>query len=130
MKQLLSNGPSKPELMRWGRFVFWGGLNTIVSYLVYCGFVFLGAHIFLASMISLIAGILLGHFLNKKNVFRSENRNTLPKYFILWGALYLVHIGVLSLLTRQGMNDYLAGAVAGGLLVPVSYFFMKRLIFK
>lgn len=115
------------DLPKLFRFVFWGGFNTLVSYCVYCLFVYLGAHIYIASIFSLIVGILLGHYLNKTNVFKSRHQDTLHKYFVLWLGLYLVHIAILTVLTRIGLNAYVAGIISGGLLLPVSFLFQKKI---
>ncbi len=120
----------KPEILRVASFVFWGTINTAASFLVYCAFIYVGTPIAIASLFSLIFGILLGHYLNKKNVFNHEGRNTLPRYFLVWTCLYCVNLLILYQLMGVGFNAYLAGGLAAFLIVPFSYLLQRFFVFN
>jgi len=112
------------------RFIFWGALNTVFSLLIYAGLVYAGFPIWLANLIAMIGGILLGHFFNKNMVFRSRNRHTLLKYVIMWSCLYIISTGLILLFIRLGSDKYLAAVFAGLILVPVSFIIQKLKIFQ
>lgn len=120
---------TNPELRQVVRFVFWGGINTVFSFAVYCIFIYLGAGIYISSLVGLIAGILFGHYANKRNVFESSKTKTLRRYALIWVGLYLINIGILKHLTSIGFDPYISGAVAGVLLVPASFVLQKFLVF-
>lgn len=131
---------SKLDIPQISRFLFWGGLNTAVSILVYWTLVFdpskltglsyHGLPIWLANLIAIICGILLGHFLNKHQVFRSGNKNTLIKYFIMWSGLYVISTGLILLFVRLGSDKFIAAIFAGIALFPISYMIQKLKIFQ
>ncbi|NNE57009.1 MAG: GtrA family protein [Hellea sp.] len=112
------------------RFISWGALNTAISILIYAALVYAGLTIWLANLIAIIGGILLGHFFNKHMVFRSRNANTLIKYFILWSVLYLISTGLIFGFIELGSNKYLAAVFSGIVLVPISYIVQKLKIFQ
>ena len=118
------------EVIQIVRFLFWGCVNTGAGFLVYCLFVFLGAHIFIASFLSLVFGIFLGHFLNKNNVFKNKNSNTIYRYIGLWVCLYGVNISILHFLVSAGYGEYISGAIAAVILVPFSYVFQRLFVFR
>jgi len=120
----------KDEMQRILRFVFWGCLNTASSFAVYCAFVFIGTHIYVASFLSLVFGIFLGHFLNKHNVFRSTQKGTLYKYATVWLFMYVINIVLLWFFVQAGFNNYISGGIAGLLLVPISFMFQKIFVFR
>lgn len=130
MKNIKNIQLDKNELHQLIGFVFWGGLNTAVSFAVYCAFIYFGTHIYIASIFGLIAGIFLGHYLNKNNVFKSKQQKTIYKYIALWLCLYLVNITLLTLLIQFGLNKYISGLIAAVLLVPVSFLAQKSFIFR
>lgn len=131
---------SKLDIPQLTRFLFWGGLNTAVSILVYWALVFdpseilnfsyQGLPIWAANLVAIVSGILLGHFLNKHQVFRSGNKNTLIKYFIMWAGLYVISTGLILLFVRLGSDKFLAAVFAGIALFPVSYMIQKLKIFR
>jgi len=131
---------SKLDIAQLTRFLFWGGLNTAISILVYWVLVFdpstiiglnyHGLPIWLANLIAIICGILLGHFLNKHQVFRSGNKNALIKYFIMWAGLYVISTGLILFFVRLGSDKFLAAVFAGIILFPISYLIQKLKIFQ
>lgn len=112
------------------RFIFWGTLNTGFSLAIYWALLFLGLPIWFSNLIAMAGGIVLGHFLNKHMVFRSRERNTLIKYFIMWGFLYLISTGLILLFVRMGSDKFLAGLWAGVALFPVAFFIQKLKVFQ
>lgn len=120
----------RDEIERVFRFVFWGGLNTLIGFSVYCIFIFAGLHFSLASLLSLIVGIFIGHFFNKRHVFKSNKSDTIKIYFCIWFCLYFLNITIIYLLLDIGLGDYISGAVAAVFIVPFSYLFQKIFVFR
>lgn len=112
------------------KFIFWGGLNTVLSILIYWGLVYVGVNIFIANTISVFICIFTGHFFNKRKVFVSDEQRTLRKYFLLWFCFYLLSTILLFFFVTAGVDKYIAAIFVGAVLVPVSFIFQKFKIFN
>jgi len=122
--------PSKDiNIKQMAQFVFWGGLNTFLSISVYWLFVYLGFNIYVANALAVFISVFSGHFFNKKKVFKSEESHTLRKYCLLWLCFYLISSLLLMMFVGVGVDKYLAAVFAGVILVPVSFFVQKIMIF-
>ena len=88
------------DLPRVARFVAMGGFTTVTSFAVYSALILLGVHFTLASLVSLISGIVIGYSLNKNVVFYGAD-NVFMKYIMLWAMLYFVNILIIFLITNN-----------------------------
>lgn len=127
----VSNG-SKLNLFRFEfvRFLFVGGFNTAFSLLIYFLLVYTGVQFAVSNFISLIAGIFVSYFLQKKLVFKSEQYSTIAKFIGFWFVMYLISSGIIFFAHYFGINYYLAGFLSTCLNVPLSYFISRRFIFN
>jgi putative flippase GtrA len=112
------------------RFCLFGGLNTMLGFSIYAGLSWIGLHFTLASLISLIVGIIAGHWGSRNLVFRSSRRNSFVRYVILWGGLYLVNISLIALSISLGLTQIWAGAAAVFIVVPLSFILQRSLVFS
>ena len=123
LKSYFNNLPSSIK------FIATGGVTTLISFSIYAFFILIGLHYFVASLISLITGILIGYFLNKNIVFSSKSDN-FSRYLILWSLLFMANISTIYGLTNNfPIGDISAGFIALILIVPVSYFLQKYFVF-
>ena len=56
-------------LLRFLRFLIVGGVNTLASYLVFCGCIWIGLHFTLATLVSYGVGVLIGFKMHGRFVF-------------------------------------------------------------
>lgn len=112
------------------RFCIFGALNTLLGFSIYAGLSWIGLHFTLASLISLIVGITVGHWSSRKLVFRSSSRNSFIRYVILWGGLYFVNVSLIALFINFGFTQIWAGAAAVFIVVPLSFVLQRVLVFS
>jgi len=129
MKKYFSIWPGK-EHVKIAKFIFWGGLNTAISFGIYSLSIFIGIYIFIASLFSLIVGIVFGHYFSKKHVFESAKSKTAIPYIIFWAIVYVINLFLIYLFVGVGLDKYTSGAIAGILIVPFSYIVQKLFIFS
>ena len=116
--------------IRFARFLFVGGINTLFGYLVYSAFILLNVHYALASFMSTIIGIVFNFFTTGNIVFRNKNPKLIVRFFGVYGITYLINLGFLKIFESIHMNMVLAGAI---LLLPmavISYFLNRALVFR
>lgn len=111
------------------KFIGVGGINTIVSYLLYALLaLFLNYQI--AYALAFVFGIVLSFFLSTRYVFAVEK--TLKK-FILFPLVYLVQYilgaGLLELIVSVfHIDKFLAPLFVTASLIPVSYILSKKIL--
>lgn len=110
-------------------FLFCGGLNTIVTYLLYL-LLSCMVHYQVAYLIAYITGIVLAYGLNLRFVFNAQS--TLRKiisYPIIYGIQYLLGAGLMFLLLSVlRLPNVLAPLIVIVLLMPVSYCLNKKIL--
>jgi putative flippase GtrA len=111
------------------RFLVVGFLNTILAYAVYTACIFIGTGVPWASLVSLVAGIVVGFIAQGKFVFRSGEGSFL-KFIMVWVSLYFVFVGLVLALERIGINNYFGGAIATLVNVVLSYVLQSRFVFR
>ena len=112
------------------RFVLVGGANTGFNILVYWAFLWIGLVVPLASLASLIVGILINFTTQSRFVFANRNPWKLLPYFAVWAILYAFNLGLIWLLMRCGLDAYLAGMLSTPITVLLSYFLQKFFVFR
>lgn len=115
------------------RFLFVGGLNTMVGYGTYALFLWLGLNYFYSNSISYVIGIIHSYFWNKKFTFKSNDKSILEivKFVSVYIVNYLVGIAFLSLFIKIfGINEYVAGVLNLVVTTLISYFGHKYFSFS
>jgi len=111
------------------RFIFWGGINTLIGYLLYA-FLLLFLPYLVSYSIAFIISIFVSYFLASKFVFKQELRlSKAVRYPLVYVTQYL--LGTISLyLLVQGLriDKLLAPALVVMLTIPVSYFLSRRIV--
>lgn len=116
---------------RYVRFLLVGFVNTVVGYGLYAFFIFIGLHYSLAAFFGTVLGILFNFQTIGRLVFgRSDSKFVFFRFVAVYAIGYFLNVGLIYVLKRAGLNDYLAGAV---LVLPVAtlvYLLNGRFVFK
>ena len=112
------------------RFVLVGAANTGFNVLVYWAFLWAGLAVPLASLASLIVGILINFTTQSRFVFDNRDPWKLLPYFMTWIMLYGFNLGLIWLLMRLGLDAYLAGLLSTPVTVLLSFFLQKFFVFR
>ena len=115
--------------VRFFRFLFVGGINTLFGYLVYSAFILLGLHFSIASFLSTVMGIVFNFFTTGNIVFRNKNPKLIIRFFGVYGVTYLINLGLLKIFDLMHMNMVLAGGIILLPMAVVSYFLNRTFVF-
>ena len=116
--------------VRFIRFLFVGGINTLFGYLVFSAFILLQVHYAIALLLATILGILFNFFTTGRIVFRNNDPKLIIKFFGVYGITYLIGLLFLKIFDSYHVNLLIAGAI---LLLPnamLSYLLNKVLVFR
>lgn len=117
----------RPQFMR---YLAVGVANTGFSILVYWAMLWAGLAVPLASLASLVVGILISFTTQSRFVFDNRDPWKLLPYFIVWSILYAFYLGLTWLLMRCGLDAYAAGFLSTPATVLLSYFLQKAFVFR
>jgi putative flippase GtrA len=112
------------------RFLVVGVVNTLFSYLVYAGLLFLGVNFAVANLGAVALGVLFGFKTQGTWVFRNSSNRLLRKYAAFWIVIYMLNIGLIKALMTFGLNAYWAGALALAPVALASYLVQKYIVFS
>ena len=111
------------------RYLLVGGFNTLISYLIYAGLIYLGLYYFLAVLISTILGIIISFNTQGRLVFRNFNKRNFFKYFLMVFIIFFINIFLIKFFYLLVSNYYFAGLLSTALLAVLTYFLNKYWIF-
>ena len=117
----------RPQFMR---FLAVGAANTGFSILVYWAMLWAGLAVPLASLASVVVGILINFTTQSRFVFDNRDPWKLLPYFVVWSILYAFNLGLIWLLMRCGLDAYAAGFLSTPATVLLSYFLQKAFVFR
>lgn len=115
------------------RFLFVGGLNTVVGYALYALFIYLKMHYFLAQLFSNILAIANSYLWNKYFTFRSATKSIseILRFVSVYAASYLLNMGILYLsISVLKWNAYLSGIICLSVTTVLSYFGHNKISFR
>ena len=112
-------------------FIFFGFFNFLITNAVLHIFL-LFTPILFSTILSQIINLLIGYYLYGKKVFKLNKLNNLVfrKYFILALILWFLNFSIIRLFFYFGVNKNISALFVLPLLVAISYFSQKRLVFK
>ena len=115
------------------RFLFVGGLNTIVGYGVYALLLYLNVNYLIANTISTIIGIIHSYLWNRFFTFKSKNKalKEITKFVSVYIVSYLIGTCTLFIFKdKLNISPYIAGLINLVITTLVSYFGHKFYSFK
>lgn len=106
----------------FGRFIVVGGINTVVTYIVYVALVAVLRYP-VAYSVTYVLGIVLSYYLNARFVFRRKLRATVAlQYPIVYLLQYLLGLVLLYALVEIGhFSKLIAPIFALFITVPITY---------
>lgn len=112
------------------KFLFTGGINTIVNYCVYAFLIFIGLWHVGAATVSIVFGIIFNYQTHGRYVFGNRSSCSFRRYVISWICLYFANVAALDLLVRSGVNSYLAGALLVPPMAVLAFVVMRFIVFR
>ena len=115
------------------RFLFVGGLNTIVGYGVYALLIYIGVNYLVANTISTVIGIVHSYLWNRFFTFKSKNKalKEITKFISVYAVSYLIGMCTLFIFKdKLNISAYIAGLINLVITTLISYFGHKYYSFK
>lgn len=106
------------------RFLFVGGINTVVGYGAYALFIAAGLNPYLATTCSTIIGVINSYFWNKYFTFKQPKKSLseIIRFVLVYAVSYAANLGLVYIFVdMMGMNSYVSGAVCLFVVTIVSY---------
>jgi len=115
------------------RFIVVGGINTLLSYLVYAVSIFVGCHYILAQTLSMVISLIVSFLLHKNFTFKAKGYSFAEILRFL--AVYAVSIGLsyallAILVDLLNFNKYIAGLSPIVICAIISYIGHKKVTFR
>ena len=114
--------------IRFFRFLFVGGINTLFGYFVFSVLILLQIHYSIASLLATILGVLFNYFTTGRIVFNNRDSKLLIKFFGVYGITYLINLLFLKIFDSYQVNMLIAGAILIFPMAFLSYFLNKTFV--
>ena len=118
------------ELVKLGRFVAVGVLNTIVGYAVFMVIWQVSQNYVIAVVLGTIINVTFNYFSTGRLVFANRGLKTMLPYFGGYALIMLLNLALIELLTRAGLSVPIAGFVGLPVVVLASYGFNRLVVFR
>jgi putative flippase GtrA len=115
------------------RFVFVGGINTIVGYGTFAIFIAFSFPYLVANTLSTVIGVINSYLWNRFFTFKSKNRaiDEIARFSLVYFISYCFGMLFLWVIVgRMGVNIYIAGAMNIFVTTLISWFGHKNFSFK
>lgn len=113
-------------------YLFFGGLNTLITYLLYVVLIKLNVQYLVASTTCYVVGIIEGFLFNAWFVFKNKPQfSSLSKYSFVYIVSYLINILLLYLLVNYiNLDRLVAQLLVTAIMTIVNFKLVKLLVFK
>ena len=113
----------------FGRYVFFGGLNTVLTYVIYLVCLRFMTYRF-AYTVTFICGICISYFFNAQFVFKKELRILKAlQFFVVYLLQYFVGLSLLYVLVEKfHLSKLVAPIMLIFLIVPTNYALNRRVL--
>lgn len=115
------------EFIRYGLVAV---LNTTFSYSIYSLLIFLDFRYQIASLVSIVLGILFSFVMQGTLVFKVFSVASFTRFIGVWSGLYLLNVWLIGEIQKFSLNLYFAGALANLPIVIIGYFLVKHFVFS
>jgi len=115
------------------RFLFVGGLNTLVGYGIYALLVYLGVNYLVSNTISTVIGVIHSYLWNRFFTFKSKNKalKEITKFISVYIVSYLIGMFTLFIFKdKLNISPYIAGLINLVITTLISYFGHKYISFR
>lgn len=115
------------------RFVFVGGINTLVGYGSYALFLMFNINYLISNTLSTIIGVANSYIWNRNFTFKSKAsvKEELTKFVSVYLVSYLISmLSIYILVSKLGVNEYVGGLLNLVVTTLISYFGHKKFSFR
>lgn len=115
------------------KFLVAGGINTVVTYVVYVLLVRLGWHYTLALLTEYTIGIIAGYHMNRHWTFAGHGRpvRSALRYCVTYGIVFCLNLALLGLIVELGALGPIAGQLGVlGTITAVSFLLQNFWVFR
>ena len=115
------------------RFLFVGGLNTIVGYGTYAILIYFNINFYIANAISTIIGVFHSYLWNRYFTFKSKDKalNEIIRFISVYIVSFLLSNIILYIfVSKFGINKYLGGLINLAITTLISWFGHKYFSFR
>ncbi|OGP75999.1 MAG: hypothetical protein A2W09_06690 [Deltaproteobacteria bacterium RBG_16_50_11] len=115
------------------KFLVAGGINTVVTYMVYVLLVYLGWHYTLALLTEYTGGIIAGYHMNRYWTFAGHGRpvRSSIKYCVTYGIVFCLNLILLCLIVELGVLGPIAGQIVViGTITVISFLLQNFWVFR
>jgi putative flippase GtrA len=117
------------QWIQFGRYYIAGIVNMAFGFGLYAVLVRAGLNIFVAQLISHLAGMAFNYFTYSRHVFQ-DSGPAKTRFLGAYAINYVLSVGSLAVLARFLASPYLAGLVSVIAVSLVNFFLLKHLVFK
>jgi putative flippase GtrA len=111
------------------KFLFVGGINTLFGYSMFALFLFLGLHYTIAALCSTILGIMFNFKTTGVLVFKNHDNGLLLKFLGVYTITYLLNVSFLKIFNYFHFNLYIGALILVLPIAIVSFILMKKFVF-
>ncbi|MEM7561773.1 MAG: GtrA family protein [Pseudomonadota bacterium] len=115
------------------RYLFYGGFNALIAYLVYALGIYLGLNYVGASFVSFVVSVYTGYLMYGNLVFKTKAnfKFILAWYYGFYVSLFFLAILLHYVFNRAGFNnDYVNGFVIQGINIVIAFFTNRFVFFR
>lgn len=112
------------------RFLLVGGLNTLVGYAFFAGFLWLGMPYPIAIALATVLGVAFNFQSTGRLVFGGASTARLYRFLAVYALMYLVNVAAVAVLSRGGLNLLLANGLVLLPLALLSFVLQRRFVFS
>lgn len=111
------------------RFLFFGALNTGITFLVFSGLVFFGLHYAIANILAWCIGVLLSFFFNARFVFNAQ-ANVFSFFKFVFSNIFSISLNLLFLFIAVDIFkfDPIISSIFSIPLIAISNYILFRFI--
>ncbi|NYT63475.1 GtrA family protein [Alcaligenaceae bacterium] len=116
------------ESIYLGRYIGSGAFNTLVGFAVIFATMWMGLSPFIANIVGYAVGFVLGFFLSKKIIFRSNGSfvGESVRYLIAFLSAYLLNFAVLHIVLDKFEFPAVLAQVTGGVAYTIAMYILTR----
>lgn len=122
------------KLIHLIKFCLVGGLNTLISLIIYYFLIYIGIEYMLSTSVSYIVSSLVGYLLNKFWVFKfreTKQNSSLFRYYIVYGSALIINMGCMYFCIHIiGTSKIIAPLLTLCVTVPYNYTLSRVWIFN
>ncbi|MBT4732800.1 GtrA family protein [Candidatus Woesearchaeota archaeon] len=111
-------------------FIVVGSINTLVYYLIYSFFLYIGMDYKLSVLLATILGVFFSFKTLGNFVFLNNSNKLLYKFILAYSLIYLLNVALIKLFYSIVFNYYLSGLISIIVCAFVSFFLNKYFVFS